>query len=338
MRGATRSLAVVRMLVQRLRAALLMAAVLAAWPPAPAQAPAGPPSPLASLLPPSLVASLSVTPLLAAPAQAQAAPVFRSEARMVEVYATVLDHKGRPVAGLTRDSFLVTDNGVPQPIVSFESKDSELYCALLLDATGSMSQALPTLKRAVFGLIDDLRPNDLLAVYAFHTSTTLLLDFTRDRESAKQAVLQLRTGGRTALFDAVVQVGLELGRRRGRKALIVLTDGDDNASFLGSDAATTRVRKVGVPLYAVAQGDALLSPKLVQQLKQLAAETGGLAFEARKPDDIGEVFAAIYKDLSQAYLLGYPAPLAENTRWRSIRVSVKGTDDLRIRAKQGYMP
>lgn len=271
-------------------------------------------------------------------AAAQDPPVFRSEVRMVEVYATVFDHKGRPVLGLTRESFVVTDNGVPQPIVSFEASDSDLNCALLLDVTGSMSKALPGLKRAVVSLIDELRAGDWVAVYGFRASLTLVQDFTQDKDLARQAVLHLRAGGQTALFDAITQVGLDLARRRGRKALVALTDGEDNASVLGSEAATARVRKVGVPLYAIAQGEALERPELLKTLSGLATTTGGLSFTAKRPEDVGEILARIYKDLSRAYMMGYPAPPVEDGKWRTIQVSVKGADNVKVRAKQGYSP
>src|SRR5918912_514434 len=81
-------------------------------------------------------------------------PTFKSEVRLIEVYATVLDHKGNYLKGLTRDSFEVLDNGAPQPIVAFESEASDLSCAILLDTTGSMEQALPEVKNAVVRFID----------------------------------------------------------------------------------------------------------------------------------------------------------------------------------------
>lgn len=271
-------------------------------------------------------------------ADAQAPLVFKSEVRMVEVYASIYDPKGRPVEGLKQDAFIVTDNGVPQPILTFETSDSSLQCAILLDLTGSMAVTLPSLKRAVVSLLNDLRPQDWVAVYGFRTSLDLVQDFTQDKEAARDAVMHVRAGGHTALFDAITQVAIDLSRRNGRKALIALTDGQDNASFLSPDAAAGRVRKVGVPLYTVAQGEALKSGELISQLEHLAALTGGLSFTAKKAEDVDEVFGSIYKDLSHSYMLGYAAPPSEESRWRTVQVTVKGADKLTIRAKQGYVP
>jgi len=95
------------------------------------------------------------------------AAVFRSEVRLVEVYATVFDHRGHYLDGLKGSNFELLDEGVPQPIVSFESNQSILSCAVLLDTTGSMFRALPGVKNAVVRLIDQFRGEDALAVFGF---------------------------------------------------------------------------------------------------------------------------------------------------------------------------
>jgi Ca-activated chloride channel family protein len=265
-------------------------------------------------------------------------PAFRSDVRLVEVYATVFDQRGRPVTGLTRENFEVADNGEPQPILSFESSDSELSCAILLDTTGSMIPALPAVKNAVTRLIGELGENDWIAVYGFSASLRLLQDFTRDKSAAKRAVLGIRTGGSTALFDAVAQVALDLSRRKGKKAIIAFTDGDDNSSYLNATVALARVRKVGVPLYTVAEGEALQSQSLLQQLVDISKRTGGFSYAAKKSRDVEDIFQGISRDLNHTYMLAYTAPQANNDKWRSIHLIVKGPKGYKVRAKEGYEP
>jgi Ca-activated chloride channel homolog len=264
--------------------------------------------------------------------------VFKSDVRLVEVYASVFDQKGRYLDGLTRDRFSLDDNGMAQPIVAFEGETREVSCAILLDTTGSMARSLPAVKNAIVHLIDEMRDNDSVAAYGFDTSVTQLQDFTRDKHAVKQAVLRTRAGGTTALFDAIAQVAAEISTRSGKKALIVFTDGDDNASMLNLQAAMTRAKKVGIPIYSVAQGEALTSGGLIRQLRSISGFTNGLAYEVRKPHEVEAVFQDISADLQHTYMLAYKAPSAAEKKWRSIRVSINGAKEYKVRAREGYLP
>ena len=101
---------------------------------------------------------------------------------------TVEDGRRGFVRGLTKDRFKVFDTGIPQEISVFEPDESGFSCALLLDTTGSMKRELPTLKRAILEFIDELRPNDSVAVYAFSTQLVEQQPFTTDKDEAKRAV------------------------------------------------------------------------------------------------------------------------------------------------------
>ncbi len=274
----------------------------------------------------------------AAPQQEIPQVTIRADVGLVEVYAAVFDGKGHYVTGLTQEQFEVRDNERPQPLVLFETTDAGLSLGILLDTTGSMQGALPIVKNATLRLIDQLRPNDSVAVYGFSTTLHVLQGFTSDKDAAKRAVLNIRSGGQTALFDAVSRALSDLTPRKGKKALVAFTDGQDNASYLEPDAASTRARKVGVPLYTVAQGEALENLQLVGILHNLSLRTGGISFTARNAGRMDEIFSRISEDLQHCYLLAYVAPPAENDTWRSIQVSVKGVKNAKIRAKQGYFP
>jgi Ca-activated chloride channel homolog len=262
---------------------------------------------------------------------------FRVQVRLVEVYATVYDHAGHYVDGLARDRFEVLEDGKAQPIANFEANVEKLSCALLLDTTGSMSAVLPRLKNAVTRLIDSLGPHDSVAIYTFDRQVTLRQPFTTDKASAKRAVLRLRAEGETALFDSVSQVAQEVAAQPGKKALIVFTDGDDNASVLNSKSAVNRAKNLGIPLYTIAEGEALEVSHLKKTLKDLSESTGALSYEARKPEAIDQIFQEISHDLQHLYLISYKPPLGPPPgQWRKIDLSVKGGQDYRIRAKHGY--
>ena len=284
----------------------------------------------------ALLAVLCYVGLLAA-GQQPASDVVRVKSRLVEVYATVYDGGGHYIDGLSRDRFQILEDGNPQPIATFETNVEKLSCAILLDTTGSMTATLPRVKNAVTRLIDALGPNDVVAIYSFDRQATLRQDFTPDKAAAKRAVLRLRAEGETALFDSISQVAQEVAGQPGKKALVIFTDGDDNSSLLNSSAAVVRAQNLGIPLYTIAEGEALQAPHLKKLLKQLSESTGGLAYEAKKANDIEGIFHEISRDLQHQYLISYKPPPGNGPgKWRKIDVSISGVRDYRIRAKQGY--
>lgn len=264
--------------------------------------------------------------------------VFHSEARLVEVYATVFNDKGRFMDGLARDQFAVAEDGRPQQVLAFESDSASVSCVILLDTTGSMRDELPRLKNAVIRFIDQLREIDSVAIYSFTTSLVLLQDFTSDHALAKRAVLRTSANGATALFDAIAEASHRLGTRSGKKAVVVFTDGDDNSSVLRARGAVDRAKKSGVPVYMVAEGEALHSAALMKSVKELSESTGGAAYEARRPGDVAKVFDDVLGNLQHTYLLAYRPPQGDRVKWRSIQLKIVGLKDYKVRAKEGYFP
>jgi VWFA-related protein len=260
------------------------------------------------------------------------------EARLVEVYASIFDKRGNPLPNLTRDRFQVLDAGTPQPLAVFEGAGDALSCALLLDTTGSMADYLPALKTAVLHFVDDLREEEAIAVYTFNRTLNVAQKFTTDKKQVKQAVMRTSAAGGTRLFDSVAHVSRDLEARPGKKALVVFTDGDDNASMLNAAGASRQAIQSGVPIYVIAQGSGLKDAKLMKILEELAAGTGGLAFRLTRPDKIGEVFSEISRNLRHTYLLSWKLPEGAGKSWRPIRIAVAGVEDARIRARQGYWP
>ncbi|HEV2731500.1 MAG TPA: VWA domain-containing protein [Terriglobales bacterium] len=279
---------------------------------------------------------------LFAPAVAQdqeSMATIKVKVRLVEVYATVYDHKGTYVDGLKSDNFQVLEDGQPQRISIFESNSGALSCAILLDTTGSMREALPRVKNSVVKLIDDLGLQDAVAIYTFDEQLTVRQDFTTDKDAAKRAVLRTRAGGNTALFDALSEAAQELAKRRGKKALVIFTDGDDNSSLLTGSGAVGRAKKLGIPLYAIAEGEATHAPKLEKLLRELSERTGGSSYRVKNAGDIERVFQAIATDLQHLYVMSYKPPAtAVDGKWRKIDLLVTGVQNYRLRAKQGYFP
>ena len=269
-----------------------------------------------------------------APAEAD----FKTTGRLVEVSATVTDSRGRYVDTLTRGDFTILDQKNPQSITAFEPQSNEVSCVLLLDTTGSMQFALPALKNAALRLISELRPEDSVAVYNFSDSVTELQSFTTDKAAAKRAVLRTEAYGDTALYDALARVGQDLVGHAGKKVIVLFTDGKDNSSTLNPDAAIQRAKANGVPIYTIAQGEAIGHKDLLEQLAGISKATGGEAFAIEKPSEIGRVFDKVSEDLTHGYLLSFQPPPSENSEWRPIQVVVSGPRGLKVRAREGYYP
>ncbi len=264
---------------------------------------------------------------------------IKVEVHLVEVYATVYDHRGGYVDGLARDSFQVFDDGKSEQITNFETSGQSLSCGILLDTTGSMAEALPRVKNSIVRLIDGLDPQDSVAIYTFDSRLMVRQEFTTDKQAAKRAILRTRAEGQTALFDALSEAAQEVAARAGKKALIVFTDGDDNASVLNASAAVTRAKKLGIPLYAIAEGEATRSHNLRKILDDLSERTGGTAYQVKKASEIEEVFQKIAKDLKHLYMIAYQPPAnTGDSNWHKIEVAVRGVKDYRIRAREGYFP
>ncbi len=263
---------------------------------------------------------------------------FRVETRLVEAYASVFDRHGNPMPNLGKERFQVLDAGKPAALAAFEGVNDPLGCALLLDATGSMQESLPALKTSVARFIDDLPEGAAVAVYTFNTRLRMSQGFTTDRKLAKQAVMRTVSGGETALFDSVSKVSADLEQRKGKKALVVFTDGDDNASSLSAVSAARRARRDGVPLYVIAEGAALKQPQLMKVLEELASDTGGLSFRVQKAEKMGKVFEEITRNLDHTYMLSWKLPEGAGAGWRPIRISVEGAEGAVIRTRQGYWP
>lgn len=264
--------------------------------------------------------------------------VFRTSVRLIEVYATVYDNHGKYVDGLNRDRFRISENNSAVTVSTFEGSGSGLTCAVLLDTTGSMQKELPAVKNAILKLVDELGESDQIGIFGFSRRLDTLQPFTQDKKAAKNAILRTRAFGATALFDAISQAARELLAKQGRKALVVFTDGKDNASVLSAHAAIQRAKKAGVPVYTVGQSEALADKTLMDQLEEISKATGGKSYEAKKRDDVEKIFSDISSDMKHTYLLAYPAPEVTEKSWRKIQVEILQAKNYKVRAREGYFP
>ena len=273
---------------------------------------------------------LAAIPLCAVALSAQ----FSSRVTLVEVYATVTDAQGRPVLGLPREAFRVMDASVVREIEVFAASDFPLSVALAVDRSWSMAgKRLDQARVAARLFLAELREQDEAMLIGISTDVQTLAPLSRDRAAQHAAVEALTPWGATRLRDAILEALTRIEAAQGRRALVVLSDGEDRGSHATEADVTERARRTPVLIYPVT-----ISKKNSPLLTQLASFTGGHAFWLKEPGELGPAFQAVARELREQYLIGYapPAEAGSSPGWRRITVEVPGRD-VKVRARPGYV-
>jgi len=259
------------------------------------------------------------------------------EVAVVQVAATVTDGSGRFVRGLGPESFRLFEDGVPQQLSHFVGEGTARELVVAVDMSGSMLPAMDTCRRAVRAFLGGLKAEDRLTLLAFNDSIFTVASRETDPAARQRAVERLASWGGTALFDVVLR-GLDLlERQRGRRALVLFTDGEDRDSHATAQDVARRVEVSAAPIYVIAQGKGTREAGLKQVMDRLADVSGGRAFYTDRIEELAGVFAEITEDLDSQYLLAYePSNPGRDGSWRTIKVEVEGAAGRHVRARQGY--
>lgn len=265
----------------------------------------------------------------------QAAGQFASGVSLVEVYASVLDAKGEPVSGLVADDFIVEEDGRRQQVQTFAAADFPLSLAIAVDRSFSLSQArLTQVIYAVQRLLGELRPEDRVTLLAVGSEVEVLTPLSIDHRAAYDALTGLTPWGTTPLFDATTRAIARVQDATGRRALILVTDGDDRYSASTATEMVANARRHDVLVYPVSLRRA--SPPV---LVELATVTGARASAVPRLETLPAALSSIARELRQQYLLGYVpsggGASAAADGWRAIAVRV-AKPGLRVRAREGY--
>ncbi|MEW6336165.1 MAG: VWA domain-containing protein [Acidobacteriota bacterium] len=270
------------------------------------------------------------------------APQFLAgvEVDTVELPVTVLDDKGKPVEGLGGEDFEVAEDGVAQTVSHFSlQRDLAIRVALVIDTSGSMEKTLPEVQRVVMGSLRNLlRPRDRACVVAFSDKPALVEGFTADFGSLERALITLRAERETALFDATIYGLFQFSGMRGRKAMIVLTDGEDNASRMDLERTLDFAQRAGVTIYTIGIDLPITKVKARSFLTRIARASGGEAFFLPRDAALGPVYDQINRELRTQYLLAYTSTSeAPRDRFRKVAVKLR-KPDLELRTIAGYYP
>jgi Ca-activated chloride channel homolog len=273
--------------------------------------------------------------------------VISVHTELVAVPVTVTDARGHHVSGLGQENFRVFEDGRPQPIAVFHQGDAPVTLGLIIDRSQSMRAKTAALAAAVSALLQSSRPDDELFAVDVNDRVSFALPggrpFTNDAKELATSLTAVGAEGKTALYDGVAEglQHLQLGHAE-RHALIVVSDGGDNASRRTYAEVLALARRSGAVIYAI--GLLAASPAEEEEdaglIKRLCKDTGGAAYFPRSADDIVTASTHIARDLREQYTLGFvPGAHADARAFRRIevKVSAAGQGRLHVRTRSGYV-
>jgi Ca-activated chloride channel homolog len=277
--------------------------------------------------------SLIVALLVCAPVALCLSQTLKVDVNLVNIFATIKDQQGNFVTNLTKDDFRVYEDDQLQDVQIFERQDKvDSSIGLLMDTSGSMVDIIPFMIRGIRDFTRALPKTDDYFVVSFGTNVSLVHTSSQPQKDLEGALAKVRAFGTSSLFDGLLYSMERVERSdRPRQALIVFTDGDDNASNVSHGRIVEEVQRSGVLLYFIAIG----SPVLVDShtLEPLSDLSGGRTLYVPKRDAVSPVMEQIRTELSQQYYLAYY--VSRRPGFHRLRVEVPGRS-VRVRAKTGY--
>ncbi len=275
---------------------------------------------------------------------------LRRDVQEVVLSATVLDDQGRLMNDLSKADFHVFEDGVEQAIAAFQHSDVPVSMGILVDNSGSMRSKRGAVNAAALDLVRASNPQDEAFIVNFSDEAFIDQDFTADLNKLRDGLAHYDSKGGTALYDATVASADELskGAKRPKQVLLIITDGEDNASGLTLEQTIRRVQDLGGPIvYCIGllfgeDGGAHESRQAKRALQLLSEETGGIAYFPRSLNDVDAIAGEVAADIRSQYTIGYhstkPASLGG---YRAVKVLAHATGskkNLNVRTRSGYFP
>ncbi len=292
-------------------------------------------------------------PVLETPPQApensdenQPVDVIKLRVNEIPVIFTVTDKHGRYIKGLKKDDFKVIDDRKPvDQIRSFRSEtDLPLQVGLLVDASNSVRDRFKFEQEAAIEFLNaTIRPRyDVAFVVGFDATPDVTQDFTDSTEALSKGVRALKPGGGTAMFDALYYACRDKLLKREqtgpvRRAIILLSDGDDNLSHVTREEAIDMAQRAEVIVYTISTNISGMKGKGDKILERIADATGGRAFFPFQIRDVADAFMSIQEELRSQYAMSYkPADLVSDGRYRTIEIVALHEKSFRVRTRKGY--
>ncbi|HEY1648397.1 MAG TPA: VWA domain-containing protein [Terracidiphilus sp.] len=274
--------------------------------------------------------------------------ILRTDVEEVVLNATVLNGT-QLVQNLTKDDFQVYEDGAKQTLLSFQHTDLPVSIGLVIDNSGSMYRKRPSVNKAALDLVLASNPQDEAFVVNFSDEAFIDSDLTSDANKLRDGLAHIDSRGGTALYDAVVASADKLVNdgKRPKQVLVLITDGEDNASTLNLEQTIRRVQELSGPvIYSIGLlfGDEMGRAEVRhahRALEMLSAETGGMAFFPKSVEEIDQIAAEVARDIRTQYTLGYRSSKPTSVpgfRRVEVTAEAKGMGKLTVRTRTGYFP
>ncbi len=274
---------------------------------------------------------------------------LRQDAYEVRLNATVLDGSGRSVQTLTKDAFSVYEDGVPQTINSFRHEDLPVSLGLLIDSSGSMYDKRSAVEKAALNFVRLSNPEDEEFLVDFSWEAFIDQDFTNNIDKLQQGLGYIKSSGGTAIYDALVASAdyLSKNAKHPKQVLLVVTDGEDNASTATLEQTIRRIQDLDGPvIYCVGllfgeDTDKRESRHAKRVLETLAEQTGGAAYFPKSVRDVDAVAAEVAQDIRTQYTIAYhstKSPTLGGYREVHVEAKAKSFGRLSVRTRSGYYP
>jgi len=274
--------------------------------------------------------------------------LLHTDVEEVVLNATVLDGTNL-VQNLTKDDFTIYEDGVKQTLISFQHTDLPVSMGLVVDNSGSMYRKRPSVNKSALDLIEASNPQDEAFVVNFSDEAFIDCDFTSNINKLRDGLSHIDSRGGTALYDAVVASADKLvaDAKRPKQVLVLITDGEDNASSQNLEQTIARVQQLSGPvIYSIGLlfGDEMSRAEVRnarRALTLLSTETGGMAFFPKSIDQVDQIAAEVARDIRSQYTLGYHSTKPTTVpgfRRVEVTAEAKGLGKLTVRTRTGYFP
>jgi Ca-activated chloride channel family protein len=271
---------------------------------------------------------------------------------LVLMYTTAIDENGRFVSGLKQENFKIYEDGVQQSINSFSQEDAPISMGILLDLSLSMRNKVNQVNKAALAFIRASNPQDQVFLIGFNENAELLQDFTSDIDEISDSLENAAVMGSTALYDAIY-LGVQKAHTgsRPKKAIVVITDGEDRESFYSLEELLAKVQETDVQVFCIGFLNSVpkkslfgrwsksVPEKAHDALQKISEETGGKAFFLSDTKDLGNIVSEIATELRSQYAIGYfSSNTAHDGTFRRVKIEVTGSPakGALLRYRRGY--
>ncbi len=263
----------------------------------------------------------------------------------VNLLFTVMDKKGRFVTNLTKDDFEIVENKRPQVIQEFSAEtDLPLRLGILVDTSNSIRDRFKFEQEAASEFVRSVMRShqDKAMVVSFDSTAELVSDLVDDSRKTEEAIRSLRPGGGTALFDAIYfacrdKLSQDQPKHKFRRAIVILSDGDDNQSRYTRDQALEMAQRADVVIYTISTNISRQDTDGDKLLRYFSDKTGGRSYFPFKVEDLAQSFENINNELTHQYIILYrPEPLKTDGLFHPMELRVKGHKELSVRVRPGY--